>query len=354
MSNSNLHPFTTLFAITFFIFTINTVNYSQQSKWQIRLGYEYGFVEDGGVNDKNWVWRNEERNDAYFQMKATNLHTAVFGIKYDALKWLSLGVDYKHFFRRYYLWPGTFLGEEKTASDRYSFINAPTVGFLGIDDKSTGARVTSNSWQFGLDFHHSLSKSKKWHMHYLVSLNFDNFERGRLSSDIRFPLNFSATNQPTDINDIQFTFVNEGNVMMNRIDPHISPSIVSTNLGLAVSRGFQNGMGLRLEIGFRDLKPYRENELYWNLFLEHSEIETNAEGVANLYYYTQISHKFSMLHDGIYGNLSFTFRPFRSKYDDPDFVREPFNWNPKTWFGNKNKLEKEEKSSKRSKRRKYK
>lgn len=295
------------------------VVHAQNSPFHVRVGYEQLYVGEGttdGLAQKTWTWT--EGNDDLIQFRTSLTHAYHLGLGYDITKWWSINLDFKKYYRRYYLWSGTYLREEWEGHEAGQFKIVPFVGSLGLPDMFLGATMSTNSWQLGTDFHHRLSKDGKWKMHYYLSLNRDRYEVNLHHFDT--PVAYEASAWYNRIEDGQrVEYTTEGSLEFRSTNPFQSRFRASTNIALAVSRELGNGMSLRFECGLRNIRWIRNNlleENHWDIDLTHRETYADPDDPA-ITHVSEIStqHEFPLYLGGIYSNVSFIFRPFRSARD---------------------------------------
>lgn len=270
-----------------------------------------------GIAQKTWTW--ERGNDEIIQFRTSLTHAYQLGLSYDITKWWSVGIDFKRYYRRYYLWSGTYLQEEWEGNDAGQFKIVPYVGGLGFPDMFLGSTLATNSWQLGTDFHHKISKNGKWKMHYFISLNRDLYEASLPKFDdlILYEGN-GWYNRITD--GIRVEYTTEGTLKFESTNPHQSQYRASSNMALAMSRSLKKGMSFRLEFGLRDIRWIKNNllkENHWSIDLTHTERWADAND-PNLTYFTEdkVHYNFPLYLGGLYSNISFVFTPFRSKRDE--------------------------------------
>lgn len=304
-----------VFSLAFIIFFIGIIN-GQNSPWQLEIGYGQVFINSRMTNNlaqKNWVWYDVNRGDL-LSMKTSQTHMADLGIRYDVFNWWSLNLDFKQMHRRYYIWSGTYLSEDNGNFSAGEYNIIPYVNGFGLPDMFLGRTLRSNSWQIGTEFSHCFEKSHTWKIHYFVSLSRDQYEVDLDAFDT--DVNYGNSGFYTDINTGQrVNYEYFGDFSLKSDNPGRSGYQGSTNFGLAISRKLFNGMGLRLEIGYRNIlwtKNIQLDENHWEIDLRYEEY---ADQSGELTYSNSVVHEFPLEIAGIYTNIAFTFRPFRSRRD---------------------------------------
>lgn len=312
--------------LAIYILFICSNAHSQKSPFQLRIGYEQLYVSPNTTNniaEKTWTWNAPDGD--IFQFRTSLTHAYHVGLGYDLTKWWNVNLNFKKFYRRYYVWDGTYLQEEWEGNDPGQFKIIPyRYGWFGFYDMFLGATLSTNSWQLGTDFHHSISKNGKWHLHYYLSLNRDLYETSSYQFDTEVFYEGNAWfNRIKDGQRIDYT--TQGTLIIRTDNPQTSPFRASTNIALALSRSFKNGMGLRLECGLRNIRWIKNNlleENHWEIDLNHqrSFIDPNDPDITHIYYDINAKHDFPLYLGGYYANLSFTFRPFRSPRDKEGYI----------------------------------
>lgn len=292
---------------------------SQESPFQVRIGYEQLYVRPGLTNniaEKKWVWTDEVTNDDYFTMRTGVTQAYTIGVQWDAFPWVSIGIDYKNFYRRYYIWEGTYLSEAegKYPANQYSMI--PMIGLFG-SGKSLGRTLTTSSWQLGIEFHQPITFENKWYLHYYVSLNVDLYEKKLQFFDT--PVNYQSTGvtsvENVDNQEITVSHQIDGLFTLKGNNPLQAAYRPSMNLALAISRQLKRDNKMRLEVGLRNIlwtKNVLLAENHWELDLTHERFYFDENtGEKQVIYSTSITHNFPLYLGGIYANISFVFRPFK-------------------------------------------
>ena len=304
-------------AFTSVLFTINIQ--AQNSPFHVRIGYEQLYVGSkitNGIAQKTWTWTRGD--DDLIQFRTSLTHAYQLGLSYDIVEWWSINIDFKRYYRRYYVWEGTYLNEEWEGHDAGHFVIVPFVGSLDLPDMFLGSTLATNCWQLGTEFHHRLSKSGKWKMHYYFSLNRDLYEASLLYFDTPVVLEGNGWyNRIEDGKRVEYT--TEGTMQFQSTNPGKSQFRASTNIAIAVSRLLKNGMGLRLEFGLRNIRWIKNNlldENHWSIDLTHTE-RWKDDNDPHITYFTEdkINYNFPLYLGGFYSNLSFVFTPFRSSRD---------------------------------------
>jgi len=265
-------------------------------------------------------------------MRAFQPYALSIGLRYDIFSWLTLYLDYKNYYRRFDLLPGLYSyakdkryppGEEPYQYGLVKFISY-RIGIYEIQDhdKWFDRDLRTESLQLGVELSHPLTRDKRWRMHYFVSQNRDRYEviltyydaMHYYESDLRFW--YPQTKKHVDINVY-------GELILRGFDPEKMYQR-SINTGVALSRNWKNGYGLRFELGFRNIYVFYQGfNRYYLLWENHWEIalrytETDPETGELLYQRGQTLH-FPLYIGGSYVNISLTSRPFRSKRDNPNY-----------------------------------
>lgn len=317
---------------TFFlaIFSIAQNSFAQNSKWEVKIGYEHVYVRPeytNGLAEKTFTWHDENRGDLV--QWRTNLPFGYdISIGYDVTKWWNIFAGSKQFYRRYYIWSGTYLNEPRDGTPAGEFDIIPFVGRFGLRSKFLGTTLRARSWHLGTSFKHAIGKNKKWDLHYILSLNRDQYELDLNRLDT--PINFEGNGWYRRIEDgVRREYTIKGDFVLRSNNPGNGGYQGSTTLGLGLSRKLKKGMAFRLEFGFRNIlwtENLQLDENHWDLNFEYREFERETNQTS---YQNSIQHDFPLEIAGFYNNISFTFYPFRSKWDDPNFVKKKFNIVPK-------------------------
>ena len=326
-----------LWALAFIL--LSNVLIAQNSKWEINIGYEHLANIPSLTNElseNNWIWNNE--GNEYFTMKTSLVHSPVVGIKYDVTKWLSLTYNYKVYYRRYFVWSGTYLHKEWEGNPPGKFKIVPFVGGLGLPDMFQGRTLTVKSNQWGLDFHHFLSTNRRWKMHYLINLNIDQYENQRSFRDT--PVDYGISGGRFESIDGSTTYWEEaGDFTITTNSAGRKSTLPSTNFAIGFSKRNKIGRGVRFEIGFRDIRrTWKLPKNEWDLSLVYTEFKNDDSGNKIVTKQLETKHSFPLYLGGIYANVQYTFRPFRSRFDDPDYKRKKLHLIPK--FIRKKKIKK--------------
>ena len=305
----------------------------QNSPFQLRIGYEQLYVSPkttNGVAEKTWTWH--VRDGDIFQMRTTLTQAYNLGIGYDITKWWNISLNFKKYYRRYYVWSGTYISKEHEELDRgrtagqFHIVPFYARNLLWYNVPSTfhGTTLATTSWQIGTDFHHRISRDSKWQLHYYLSLNRDLYEVSLKEFDTRVRYGGEGWYKRVE-DDQRIDYLIDGMLTLRSTNPGVTQFMPSTNIALAVSKKMRNGMGLRLEFGLRNIRWTKDNlleENHWDLdmyFQQYVRDETNPE-YKHVIYESYIRHEFPLYLGGYYTNLSFTFRPFRSPRDRDDYV----------------------------------
>lgn len=302
---------------------------AQKTPWELRLGYEQMYVSSkmtDGIAEKTWIWTDGLRGDELFAMRTSLTHAIDLGIAYHITKWWDINLNYKDFYRRYYVWSGTYISKNIEGDDVYDpgrFNMVPyEYGWFSLPSMFLGRTLSVKSWQIGTDFHHNISKDGKWKLHYYLSFNRDKYKNELHYFDL--PVNYGDegyyndyyTNQRVD-------YEINGKLSLKGFNPWQIQYMHSTNIALALSRDLKNGMGLRFEFGLRNISWTRDlllNENHWELKLQFEEFALNDLGEKEYIYESNVKHDFPLYIGGLYSNLSFTFRPFRSPRDRDNYI----------------------------------
>ncbi len=297
----------------------------QNSPFQLRIGYEQLYVSSNttdGISEKTWTWNVPDGDILQFRTSLT--HAYHLGLGYDITKWWNINIGFKQYYRRYYVWSGTYLHEEWEGYDPGQFQIVPNVGGLGLPSMFLGSTLSTTSWQLGTDFHHSISKNKKWHLHYFLSINRDLYEVTLHQFDT--PVYYESDSWYNDVNSGgRIDYTTKGNLILKSTNPNDSQFRASTNIALALSRKFKNGLGLRFEFGLRNIRWIKDNlleENHWEIDLNHqrSFTDPNDPDITHIFYDINARHDFPLYLGGYYSNISFTFRPFRSPRDKEGYI----------------------------------
>jgi len=323
---------------------ISKQTYAQNSRWQVKIGYEHVYVRPAFTNnlaEKTFTWNDPNRGDLV--QWRTNLPFGYdLSLGYDVTKWWNVYFGSKQYYRRYYIWSGTYLREPNVGKQPGQFAIVPTVTSLGLRSKFLGTTLRTRSWHLGTEFKHPISKNKKWYLHYILSLNRDQYELDLNTLDT--PIDFRADAWYRRIeNDERVEYYLQGDFNLRSNNPGNGGYQGSTTLGLGISRQLKKGMAFRIEFGFRNIlwtEDLQLDENHWDLDFEYVEFDPNTNQTL---YRNTISHEFPLEIGGFYNNISFTFHPFRSKRDDPNYVKKKFNIVPK-FLRKKNKTSKKKKS----------
>lgn len=316
--NTSIKTFKSVFTFAFFIYFILTSNYvgAQKSPWQLEVGYGQVYVRPGTTDNlaqKEYIWSDDERGDL-FSMRTSLTHAMDLGLRYDIFKWWSVNLDFKQFYRRYYVWSGTFIDEPGELDAPGKFEIVPYVNGLDLPDMFLGKTLRSLSWQLGTEFSHRLNQNGKWRLHYFLSLNRDQYEVDLDAFDT--DVNYGGGGHYTRLfSQERIDYIMEGKFELKSDNPGRSGFQGSTNLGLGLSRKLGNGMGLRFEMGYRNIlwtKNLQLDENHWELNLNYKEFDESIEDIT---YETSTAYEFPLEVAGLYTNIAFTFRPFRSKRD---------------------------------------
>jgi hypothetical protein len=308
---------------TLLLWNINLI--AQKSPFQVRIGYEQLYVSKGatdGIAEKTWTWNTADGDILQFRTSLT--HAYHLGLAYDITKWWNINLNYKRFYRRYYLWEGTYLEEEWEGYEPGQFVIVPFLKSLGLPSMLFGRTLTTTSTQLGTDFHHIISKNGKWQLHYFLSLNNDLYEVDLHYFDT--PVRLDGAGAYNEIGDgKRIDYTTKGKLTLRGYNPRKSKFQPSSNIALAVSRKMKNGMGLRLEFGLRNIRwieGYLLDENHWEIDLNHQRSFKDANDPDDTHIFLDIGtkHDFPLYLGGYYTNLSFTFRPFRSPRDKDGYI----------------------------------
>ena len=313
------------------LFSLPTLLTGQASKWQLRVGYEQVYVRPGltrGLAEKEWIWNDPNKGDL-LAAKTSLTHGLVMGVSYKVTPWWSITWESRQYWRRYYIWSGTYFGESKGGDHVYMIV--PKTDFLFFPSMFLGATLRTKSLQLGTEFSHKLGKKEKWRLHYILSLNRDQYEINMNRFDT--PIGYGSGKIYTNENDTRVVGRIEGDLHFRAFNPGDSGYQGSTNLGLALSRAFKNGTAIRWDIGFRNILWTENLQLREN----HFELDlTYTEWIDDeVVYESEAYHELPLEIGGIYSSVSFTCSPFRSRFDDPDFEKKKLNL--KFWKKKKDK-----------------
>ncbi|KXK39071.1 MAG: hypothetical protein UZ09_BCD002001110 [Bacteroidetes bacterium OLB9] len=310
--------------LTLIIFSFNSL--AQKSPFQLRIGYEQLYVSKGatdGIAEKTWTWHAPDGD--IFQFRTSLTHAYQLGLGYDITNWWNVNLNFKKFYRRYYVWSGTYLQEKWEGNAPGQFKIVPYVGgWFSLPSMFLGTTLATTSWQLGTDFHHKISKNGKWHLHYYLSLNRDLYEVNLNEFDT--PVYYEGNGAYFRIGDERrVDYTTKGNLTLRSNNPWTSQFRASTNIALAISKKMKNGMGLRFEFGLRNIRWIKDNlleENHWEIDLNHQRSfkDPNDPDITHIYLDINAKHDFPLYLGGYYTNLSFTFRPFRSPRDKEDYV----------------------------------
>ena len=325
-----------LLTAIFFLLLSTQNNYAQNSKWQVKIGYEHVYVRPEYTNnlaEKTFTWHDENRGDLIEWR--TNLPFGYdVSIGYDVTRWWNIFVGSKQYYRRYYIWSGTYLNESREGNQAGEFAIIPFVNKFGLRSKFLGTTLRARSWHLGTSFKHAISKNKKWELHYILSLNRDQYELDLNRLDT--PIDFEGVGWYRRIeDDVRIDHVLTGDFVLKSNNPGNGGYQGSTTLALGLSRKLKKGMAFRLEFGFRNIlwtENLQLDENHWDLNFEYREFDRETNQTL---YQNEIQHDFPLEIAGFYNNVSFTFYPFRSKWDDPNFVKKKINVIPKFLRTNK-------------------
>lgn len=175
-----------------------------------------------------------------------------------------------------------------------------------------GKTLSSKSWHIGTTLSHKVTENGKWRMHYYFSLNVDLYDINMNHFDL--PIGYSGESSYNNLltNDrIAYNII--GDFSLNSKGKTAFTN--SINQSFSLSYSLPRGKALKFELGFRHLPFATKHVNYFELDLEY--IEFNEERTA-LLYTSSTRQKFSIYTGGYYSNLTFTFRPFRSKRDNSE------------------------------------
>ena len=302
-----------------------TLSYSQKTPWQLRFGYERLWVKPeytDYIAQNHWTWVLPERGEI-ISFQTFQPYALIVGIRYDLFSWWTFFVDYKNFYRRYYFLTGDY-NDEKTAygneNNQFEILDVVIYEFGPYSIKERdGDVLRTESLQIGIEFSHSLKKNKQYRLHYFFSLNRDRYEVNLPLYDrvSYFGGELSGYVDPITNKKILTNF--EGSMILRGYNPYTmyQPSL---NIGIAISRNWSNGYGIRFELGFRNIYALYQEPFYpenhWDISIEYIEIDADThEAIFRAFE----QYNFRLDIGGPYASISLTSRPFRSKRDNPNY-----------------------------------
>ncbi len=293
----------------------------RHSKWQLRIGYEHVYIRSGltnGLAEKEWIWTDPTKGDL-LAARTSLTHGLVMGVSYKVTPWWSITWESRQYWRRYYIWSGTYFGESRGGD--HTFKIAPRTNFLFFPSMFLGATLRTKSLQLGTEFSHRLDKHKKWRLHYILSLNRDQYEINLNRFDTS--IDYGSGKWYNDKEGIRREGRIEGDLHFRAFNPGDGGYQGSTNIGIALSRNFNNGAAIRWDLGYRNILWTENLQLREN----HFELDlTYTEWIDDeVVYESAAYHELPLEIGGIYSSVSFTCRPFRSRFDDPEFEKRKFN-----------------------------
>lgn len=290
--------------------------YSQNSRWQLEAGIENlvnipGWAE--GAVSNSYVWHpsesyvshpKEERREEIFAYFAGPSIGYKLNLNFDIFSFWSIGIEHRRLHRRYY----NPLGRVLDSGGRVYEYNYFTSIF---EDKFLGTTLNTQSWGLKTDFRYPISGDKKWWLHHFVGLNLDLYKNNHFKRSKTINFGGSSGDTFTD-----YEYEISGRFLINTKGSGVWPSL---NLGTGISRSLRNGAGLKLEVGCKILPRYERAATINNHFLLdlRHRVYVIEDGVVTDEVVEDQStyHKFPLYQAGVYMNLSYTFRPFRSKND---------------------------------------
>ncbi len=309
---------------------LSTSAYSQKTPWQLRFGYERLWVKPeytDYIAQNHWTWVLPDRGEI-FSFRTFQPWALSAGIRYDLFSWLTFFVDYKKYYRRYYISYGDYYyGKFDYGSEAGKFKLTPYVsyyiGIYAVPDRHEwfSYDIQTESLQYGLELSHSLKRFKYLRLHYYVSVNRDQYEINLTLYD-RVTYFEQTGGWYIDKNyNKKILYSIKGQFILKGYDPEKMYQF-STNTGIALSYNWPNGYGLRLDLGFRNIYFfYKEREFllrenHWQINVQY--IET-VEGSNHIRYQATAQYNFPLDIGGPYASISLTSRPFRSKRDNPNY-----------------------------------
>ena len=307
---------------------LSTSAYSQKTPWQLRFGYERLWVKPeytDYIAQNHWTWVLPNRGEV-FSFRTLQPWALSAGIRYDLFSWLTFFMDYKNYFRKYYIESGFYVktkysdGFEGGQLQIIKLINY-NIGWYEIYDIDPLYTLRTESLQFGIELSHPLPYRNQWRLHYYLSVNRDRYE-------VNLPLFDKITyignglrlfDDPMLKKKIRAYYL--GSLSLKGYDPNFMYQF-SSNTGIALSYNWPNGYGLRFDLGFRNIYFfYKEREFllrenHWQINLQY--IETVEES-NQIRYQATAQYNFRLDIGGPYASISLTSRPFRSKRDNPNY-----------------------------------
>ena len=274
----------------------------QNSRWSANVGLEQIFISPtltDGIAQKEWTWVSVNGIDEYFQWRTTPALGLSVGIGFDVTKWWTLRYDYKMLWRRHYIWgssSATLAPELAVPGQR--FIMLPWA------DKDSGLNLRLKTWQFGTEFKHKFI-CDNWKLNYYLSLNFDQYRNDHHQFD-RY---------------LGYTYVGPVHLITSEIDLTAENAgegylVPSTSLAIGISRTLGNGMAVRADVGLRHIAWTKDFLPRNHHFVFDAEATVWSDNTKEVPIWNEnFTHKFPLFIGGIYYNVTFSFRPFRSKRD---------------------------------------
>jgi|GEM_PF-1836697 len=317
-----------ILSIPFILFLcLGTIlSYSQKTPWQLRFGYERLWVKPeytGNIAQNRWTWVLPNRGEI-ISFQTFQPYALIAGIRYDLFSRWSFFVDYKNFYRRYDYMLGTYNGEKTVygnEGNQFEILDVIIYEFgpYTIKDRHGGV-LRTESLQMGIEFSHPLHRNKQYRLHYFFSLNRDRYEDNLPLYE--FAPSFDVRMNPFFLDPIANKKISanlKASLMVTDYNPYTKYHL-SLNFGIAISRNWSNGYGLRFELGFRNiyslnLEPYLlENTL--DISLEYIEMDDETREVL---FRAFEQYNFPLDIGGPYASISLTSRAFRCKCDNSNY-----------------------------------
>ena len=282
---------------------------AQNSRWSLKLGYEQVYVRPattGGVAQKDWTWISENGVDEYMQWRSNVTQGWRAGIAYDVNRWFTMSWHYTVLRRRNYLWGPTNVAildpESATPNQRFGIRRFCGGSIWCVPDKTFGYTMRTKSWQLGMEFRHKIV-NPRWHAHYYVSSNFDQYRNDHDNFDLGAVYNYNG-----------HTLRISADIDLEAENPGEFYQYPSANFALGISREMGNGTAIRFDFGLRSI-AWTEDYLPRNQHFVLDAQATHLQDGVPTGEVESIVHRFPLYIGGLYANLSFVFRPFRSKHD---------------------------------------
>ncbi len=246
---------------------LSTSAYSQKTPWQLRFGYERLWVKPeytDYIAQNHWTWVLPNRGEV-FSFRTFQPWALSAGIRYDFFSWFTFFIDYKNYFRKYYIESGFY--EKTKHTDGFEgrqlqiikLINY-NIGRYEIYDIDPLYTLRTESLQLGIELSQPLPYCKHWRLHYYLSVNRDRYEVNlTLFDKITYIGNdLRRYDDPMLKKRIRAYYL--GTLSLKGYNPDFMYHL-SVNTGIALSYNWPNGYGLRLDLGFRKIYfNYEESE----------------------------------------------------------------------------------------------